>query len=241
MITNINEIENKEYNNIKKKPIKEIMHIYIPNIPDYISNRNGMVYILTGSGGSGKSSLLLNFFKTKELYRCKFDNIYYFCPESSFSSVEKHPFEKHDKIYHELTADILLSIYDELDNIKQTSKTPEYSLIIIDDHADSLKNNDIVEVLNKFVIKARHLCCGFIFCLQIYNYLPKIIRKQLTYATIFKPKSLQEWYSLTEELFNLKKDDAIKLYNYVFDKAFNHLDVDLSQTIYYKNFNKLEF
>ena len=91
MITNINEIENKEYNNIKKKPIKEIMHIYIPNIPDYISNRNGMVYILTGSGGSGKSSLLLNFFKTKELYRCKFDNIYYFCPESSFSSVEKHP------------------------------------------------------------------------------------------------------------------------------------------------------
>ena len=241
MIKNISEIENKEYNSIKKKPIKERMDIFVPDIPSYMSNRNGMVYILTGSGGSGKSSLLLNFFKTKEIYRCKFDNIYYFCPESSFSSIEKHPFEKNDKIYHELTTLNLLDIYEELDNIKQTSKHPEYSLIIIDDFADSLKQNDIVETLNKFVIKARHLCVGFIFCLQIYNYLPKIIRKQLTYATIFKPKSLSEWYSVSEELMNLKKDDALKIYNYVYNEPYAHLDVDLINNIYYKNFNKLEF
>jgi len=200
-----------------------------------------MVYILTGSGGSGKSSLLLNFFKSNEMYRNKFHNLYYFCPESSFSSVEKHPFEKHDKIYHELTTDNLLSIYNELVEIKLSSKKPEYSLILIDDHANDLKNNDIVNVLNKMIIKARHICCGFIFTLQIYNYLPKILRKQITYATIFKPKSLEEWYSLSSELFNLKKDDALIIHNYVFNESYNHLDVDTAEGIYYKNFNKLEF
>jgi len=239
MIKSINEIYNDQY--ISKTPIKEKMDVYVPDIPHWLSSRNGMVYILTGSGGSGKSSLYLNFFKSKEMYRNKFNNIYFFSPESSFNSLEKHPFEKHDKIYHELTTENLLTIYDELIEIKSNSKKPEYSLIIIDDYANELKNNDIVQVLNKMIIKARHLCCGFLFTLQIFNYFPKILRKQVTYCTIFKPKSLHEWYSLASELFNLKKDDALKLYNYVFDKQYNHLDVDTAEGIYYKNFNKLEF
>ena len=71
--------------------------------------------------------------------------------------------------------------------------------------------------------------------------MTKIIRKQLTYATIFKPKSLSEWYSVSEELMNLKKDDALKIYNYVYNEPYAHLDVDLINNIYYKNFNKLEF
>ena len=41
--------------------------------------QNVMVwYILTGSGGSGKTNLLLNLFKNKHCYRNKFHNIYYF-------------------------------------------------------------------------------------------------------------------------------------------------------------------
>ena len=50
------------------KPIKESQEIYIPNIEaQNISKRNGMIYIyiLTGSGGSGKTNLLLNLFKNR--------------------------------------------------------------------------------------------------------------------------------------------------------------------------------
>ena len=42
-------------------------------------------------------------FKNQKMYRNRFHNIYYIFPVSSFLSVEKHPFEKHDKVYHELT------------------------------------------------------------------------------------------------------------------------------------------
>ena len=99
-IKDIIEIKNEQ---LPKKitPVKEVMNIKIPDIIDGVPNRNGFIWVLTGSGGSGKSSLLLNFFKRNELYRSKFHNIFYICPMSSFLSVEKHPFQDHSKVFHE--------------------------------------------------------------------------------------------------------------------------------------------
>jgi hypothetical protein len=206
-----------------------------------------MIYVLTGSGGSGKTNLLLNLFKNRYCYRNKFHNLFYFCPEASFLSVIRHPFEKHDKVYHTLTVDILTGIYEQLCDLKagkdktdsDSDDEPEYNCIILDDWADVLKQKDIESVLNMMLIKARHLRCSFIFTLQSYYYFPKILRKQITYITIFKPKNVEEWYSISHELLNLNKDDGLKLYNYIYDANYNHLDIDTVQNIVYKNFNQL--
>ena len=262
-ITTIDEIKNQSFPDFK--PIKERQDIYIPDIDnDNISKRNGMVYCLTGSGGSGKTSLLLNMFKSKKLYRNKFHNIYYFCPSASFLSVEKHPFENHDKVYHELTVVELQNIYNELVSYKETSlekkdnkdkkpvygdeidddedeEEPEikYSCIIIDDFANMLKDLDIQKQLNKMIIKARHICCSFIFTLQSYLYFPKMLRKQITYTTIYKPKNVAEFNCIADELLSFNKEDALKLYNYVFDAPYNHIDIDTVESKVYKNFNTL--
>ena len=232
------EIENKDYK--KGKILKEKMNIFIPDVKPYFSCRNGMVYVLVGSGGSGKTQLLMSLFKNKDAYFKNFHHIYYFCPASSYLSLEDHPFKKHPNTFHELTVDKLSEIYDELNEIKESSKKIQYSVIVIDDYADSLKNKDITAFLNKFIIKARHLACSFIFTLQSYHYFPKILRKQLTYISIFKPKNYYEFESLATELFNMKKDDALKLFNYVFDKPYEHLDVCTVTNKYYKSFNPLE-
>lgn len=225
------------------QPIREVMNIQIPEVIEGVPNRNGFIWALSGSGGSGKTSLLLNFFKKKELYRCKFNNVVYICPSSSFSSVEKHPFESHKHVYNELTCKLLTELYEKFSSLKETNleeENPvEYNCIIIDDMADSLKDMDIQRSLNKMLIKARHLNCAFIFTLQSYYYFPKILRKQLTNITIFKPKNYEEWDSISKELFNMKKDDALQLYDYVFDKPYNHIDVDTVKNQYYKNFNQL--
>ena len=71
--------------------VKERMDINIVNINEHIPNRNGFIYCMAGSGGSGKSSLLLSMFKSTKFYRKQFDNIYLFTPRSSFLSIEKHP------------------------------------------------------------------------------------------------------------------------------------------------------
>jgi hypothetical protein len=262
-IHEIKEIQNPHLT--KMKPIKEKQDVFIPNIINQnISRRNGMVYALTGSGGSGKSSLMLNMFKDKNMYRTKFNNIYYFCPMASFSSVMNHPFEKHELVYHELTVPILEDIYNELVDKKQDAtkkkekkkkyydgvsssssesddepKEIEYSAIILDDFADALKTPDIQRYLNKMIIKARHLCLSFFITLQSYTYLPKTLRKQLTYATIFKPKNIEEFNSIAGEILHLNKEDALKVYNYVFNEPYTHLDIDTTTTNLYKNFNKL--
>jgi KaiC/GvpD/RAD55 family RecA-like ATPase len=240
VIKSIEEIQNP--NIPEMSPITEIMDINVPNISDAIPNRNGNIWVLTGSGGSGKTSLLLNFFKSKQLYLRKFNNVFYICPESSFLSVKDHVFSEHNKVYHDLTDSLLYEIYDTLLKLKQDrakKKKAHYNIIILDDQADVLKNKHIQTALNKMLIKARHLNCSFVFTLQSYFYYPKILRKQITYITIFRPRSLAEFETLASELFNMGRDDAIKLFNFVFDEPYNHLDVNTINSKYYKNFNEL--
>ena len=256
------------------KPIKEKQNIYVPDIVNQnISRRNGMIYVMAGSGGSGKTNLLLNLFKNKNCYRNIFHNNYYFSPSASFASLANHPFEKHDKVFHELDVPILEEIYNELvskrvdeteskvekkkrkgkyaralglsgdvdasESESDEEKEIEYSVVVLDDMADQLKNKDIQRQLNKMLIKARHLCCSFIFTLQTYLYFPKSLRKQITYITMFKTRNIEEFNSIARELLNLNKDDALLLYNYVFNQSYAHLDIDTSENKLYKNFNEL--
>ena len=220
-------------------PIKETMLVFIPDVDPNLNIpcRNGFHAVFCGSGGSGKSSLMMNLIKGP--YKKKFDNIYYFCPMVSFTSVKNHPFKKHDKVYHEFTVNALSEIYKELEE-KKEEKSNQYSLIILDDLADSLKNNDIQVLMNKMMIKSRHLQVSWIISLQAYYYFPKQLRRQITNFILFKTKSIDEFQSLARELFNMNSDDALTLYNYVFDVNYNHLDVDTVTNTYYKNFNLLE-
>jgi hypothetical protein len=226
------------------KPIKEAMDIYIKGVPEGLSRRNGMIYTLCGSGGSGKTNLLMNLFTQKEMYKQKFENIYYFCPETSFKSIAKHPFEKHDKVYHDLDIPTLTEIVSELEAKKRDAEANdeplEYSCVVIDDYASSLKDKALVIFLNKTLTRARHLQCSFIFTLQSFNYFPLILRKQITFTSIFKPKNKKEFETLTNELIQLNPADALILSNYIFDAPYNHLDIDTFENKMYKNFNILE-
>ena len=247
----IHEIKIK-YNNALPKfsKVKEKFDLYIPGIIDGIPNRNGFVWCICGPPGSGKTNLLLNMFKSKSLYRYKFNNIYYITPECSFSSVEKHPFINHDKVFHELNDDILDVIYNQLLEIKRKSDDSndddssddeiEYSCIIIDDMADQLKDNDIVKKLKTMLIKSRHLNCSFIFTLQSFLLFPKQLRKLLFNISIFKPQNKEEFESISKEMINYKKDDALILSDFVFDEEYNHLDIDMKTNKLFKNFHELD-
>lgn len=273
----IAEIQNKQFPTLE--PIKENMNIIIPNITvDNIPNRNGAIVAFCGSGGSGKTSLLLNFFKkqNKGLYYGVFSRVYYICPSASFHSVKDHPFEGHRRVYHELTPEFLYELYDDLEaeknatiqNIEKqklkkkqkNSKTIDidfegnpidengedddteikYNCVIIDDMASSLKNPAIEKALNKLLIKSRHINTMFITVLQSYLYFPKILRKQITDLILFKSKNWEEFESIAKELFNLKKDDTLKLYDYIYDVPYNHLDFNTITNTFFKNFNRLE-
>ena len=225
----------------KTKPVKETMETFVPDIVEGVARRNGGIILYIGSGGSGKTSHLLGQMRT--VYKKKFHHIYYFCPSSSFLSVAKHPFEKHDKVYHELTADALDDIKEELTSIKEDREEddmPEYSLVIIDDFANNLKDKHLLSKLNSMLIKARHLSCCFLFTVQSYLYFPKMLRKQLTWVSIFSGvRNKEEWLTISKELLKMKEDEAKQLYDYVFDKPYEHLDIDSFEEKFYKSGNLL--
>lgn len=240
MPLDISEVPNDKFKDIK--PVKEKMNKYIPDIVEGISRRNGMIYLMIGSGGSGKTSLLLNQFRRGGAYHRKFHHLYLFTPAISFQSVQHHPFEKHDKVINELTRDGLEDLYKELKERKEEHDDEdemEYNCVVIDDMASSLKEKDVQRLLNTMLIKARHLNTCFIFTLQSYLYMPKMLRKQTTFATIFKPKNREEWNSINQELLQMKEDDAKNLYDYVFEKEYAHLDIDTIENAMYRNFNHL--
>jgi hypothetical protein len=70
--------------------------------------------------------------------------------------------------------------------------------------------------------------------------MPKMLRKQTTFATIFKPKNREEWKSLNQELLQMKEEDAKNLYDYIYNKEYSHLDIDTIENKMYRNFNLLE-
>lgn len=244
-IGNITLIPNKELP--KFKPVKESMEIFIPDIIEGVPRRNGYIWAICGSGGSGKSSMWMSMFQT-HVYHQKFSNIFYFAPQVSFMSVQKHPFANHPTVYHELNVESLGNVYSMLKDIKMGDDDAEsgedetqYNLVVIDDFADVYRNDkNVQKLLSTMLIKARHLNTAFIFTLQSYYYFPKILRKQLTNISIFKPKNVAEWNSLADELLNFKKDDAKRIYEYVFNEPYTHLDIDTVDNSLYKNFNRLE-
>jgi hypothetical protein len=112
--------------------------------------------------------------------------------------------------------------------------------VIIDDFANNIKDKALLRELNSMLIKARHLNCSFIFTVQSYLYFPKILRKQLTWASIFNGvRNKEELATITKELIKMKEDDMKQLYDYVFDVPYNHLDIDLFEDKFYKNGNPL--
>ena len=95
-------------------------------------------------------------------------------------------------------------------------------------------------LMNKFMVKSRHLQVSWIITLQMFLYFPKGLRRQITNLILFKPKSVSEFEIIAKEMFNMNALDALTLHNYVFDAPYNHLDVDTNTNTYYKNFNLLE-
>jgi hypothetical protein len=62
----------------------------------------------------------------------------------------------------------------------------------------------------------------------------------VTYATIFRPRTRAEWQTINEEILQRDDKDAKKIFDYVFNEPYFHLDIDSFENKLYRNFNELE-
>ncbi len=225
------------------EPVTENFGVLIDDINPNIPNYNGTIWGIFGKGGSGKSSLFLSLFKSKKFLRGKFDEIHYIVRGASFNSVKKNPFYDHENVHHELTADLLHEIHDDaLERREQCIENGtdfEYTCVIIDDFASELKNADIQHALKTIGNVSRHAQLYFIIISQTYIQIPADLRRILTHVTLFKP-NVEEFELIRNEQLMMSKDKSTQIYNYCFDKLYNHLDINNEDSSLRKNFKLLE-
>jgi nucleoside-triphosphatase THEP1 len=97
-------------------PLKEAHDKHVPGLNFQITE-NGARILIAGRPGSGKSVLVQNLFRENGPLYQKFDNCYLIIPHNSLLSVEKHPFEGHERVYH--TIDSLGKVMEELQEKKE--------------------------------------------------------------------------------------------------------------------------
>lgn len=198
-------------------------------------NKHSFTYIVAPPQ-SGKSNLIQNLFKQKQLLKKCFHHIFYVCPSSS--SLKDDIFNKihENQRFAELNKETLESIKNSCESYDKDEK----SCIVLDDVASSLKNIELLKDFQRLIFNRRHIGGGVsvIVISQVYNVLPLQLRKMVNNLIILNPR-MKEFTLMNDEYFNLDNKNVKKIKEFFFDTKYNFLMYCPDENIYFKNFNKV--
>jgi hypothetical protein len=197
---------------------------------------NHSTNLLIGKSGSGKTSLLYSFFKSKSLFRKVYHNIYLFQPSHSRESMSDKIFDTlpEDQLYNELNVE---NLYDVMNKIKV--EDPEFNnCIIIDDMTAYLKDNENVKVLKELIFNRRHLRTSIWFLTQTYISVPKEIRKLFSNIFVFRV-SKNELTTIFDEVVEQKKQYITDISKIVYDRPHQYLFINTDSQRLFKGFDEL--
>ena len=148
--------------------------------------------MLCGGMGSGKTSFVIK--SLKGFLKKTHSDMIVVIPEVSLASINPadNVFTKWTpagNLYHELTEDTLNEIYEK---VLANAEEGNYTIIVIDDFGHLLKDKKIETLLQKFVIKIRHLKIGQLWVLaQNYFQTPKKLRELATNVVLWNSNKSQ--------------------------------------------------
>jgi DNA polymerase III delta prime subunit len=192
--------------------------------------------LFIGWPGSGKTSLLYSFFKSKELFNKVFHNVFLFQPSHSRASMKDKMFNKlpQEQIFDELD-------YESLNSVMETIKNEDSKFnhcIIFDDMTAYLKNNDTLKLFTELVNNRRHLHTSIFFLVQTYHSIPKEIRRVFSNVFVFRVAK-DDLASIFEELVEKRKECILQITKLVFNKKFNFLYINTESQRVFKNWDEL--
>jgi hypothetical protein len=139
---------------------------------------------ITGSAGSGKTSMLVNLLTSPQAYKKAFHAVHCIIPAHSVASLNKNIFAKHPRMHVELNFATLDGIYQQ---VMRDGEEKISSLLIMDDVTASLKNLEVQMLLNKLIYNRRHYRLSITCLVQSYNAMPLPIRKTISHLACYKP------------------------------------------------------
>lgn len=157
--------------------------------------------VLSGGMGSGKTSWILS--ALKGFYRKTHHDIIVVIPEISLHSISERDnvFSKYcppENLYHEFTEEVLEDIYAKAMN---NASEDRYTMLIVDDFGPQLKDKACERVMQKLVVKMRHLKLGGIFVLcQNYFQMPKKLRELASNCVLWNSSKSQNRKFFEEQM-----------------------------------------
>jgi len=208
------------------------LHDKLDNIEVFSLLNKANFTLFLGKAGSGKSSMVISWLKSKDAFKKVFHDVILFCPPNSRQSIKNDFWGENlpeDLIFDELNLDNLQQAYEQAEmNAQEGFKT----LIVLDDVQKYLKG-DCEKFLLHMVNNRRHAHLSIWLCCQNYKSIPKQTRQALTDLIIFKVNKT-EMSNIFEEQIELFKDkfDSILEKTYKKNHDFIYINTN-SQRLFY--------
>jgi hypothetical protein len=202
-----------------------------PVIEDCFSRTN--FTIVTGLMGQGKTTLAVQMINS--LYKHVFADIYVVMPENSIASIpDKFNFTKHldpeEHLYHEYNEETLNTIYDKL---LENAEAKNHSLLLLDDFGNDYKEKRCEKLLNRIIIRMRHLRCSVMVLAQNIYQLPKKMREVASNLVTYNLGKAQ-MEKIFHEFLNMKPDKFVEVMR-LFKDPHDYLLLNVrKQKLYYK-------
>jgi hypothetical protein len=208
------------------------LNIY-PMIQDSFSKTSFNVCL--GSMGSGKTSLIVSLIKG--IFKKCFHSIYVIMPPNSRASLENDIFSKlpQEQVYDDLNENVLNDIYEKA---KNDSSEGYYTLLIIDDFQNMFKQTNIEKILQKLILKMRHIRTTTFLLQQNVKSLPRNLRMLVSnYITFDLGKS--QMMDLFDESIQLDKNKFQQIMDLGFKQKYDWLLINLRNKNIYAKFDKI--
>jgi len=230
------------------------------------SFRSGFNLLIAGFSGSGKTSLLVNLLSKpkrngiRQSFKNLFSNIVVVSP--SLHTLKNNVFKDlaDEKQYKEFNEEMLDNFYELLDKIKAEEiaeaedqdrpPEPQYTLLILDDVASSLrKNKKLEQRFINLLQNRRHLGYGGVSVISIVQSVVQVApqhRNNLSHLITFKPKNKKEEERIYTEFVNQPNKFMDDFFNYFFQDKYDFMLIDLTlrdnpDFVFYRKYNKVDF
>jgi predicted ATPase len=193
--------------------------------------------LLCGRAGSGKTSLLFSMFKSPDIFKKVFHNIFLFQPFASASSVKNNVFDAipDNQKFNELDEDNLSQVMEIVRNEDKKFN----NCIIFDDMTAYLKHGEVEKLLKELIFNRRHYRTSVFFLVQSYISVPLQIRKLFSNLFIFKV-SKKELETIRDEILEtIPKDCVGDLAKLVYDKPHEYLFINADTQRLFKKFDEI--
>ena len=228
----------------KLKPVKmNVDDIIDPKLEQYPAIKRcfgtSNTTLISGSTGSGKTTWLIQMMKS--IFKKVYHDIFLIMPENSLNSIadKDNIFRKYlnpENIYHTYDVDTLTEIYEKID---ENSREGYYSLLLIDDFGNLLKNKLEAKILQSMFLKNRHMRLSVFVLVQNFYQMPKLIREICNNAILFNTnKSMNEKFF--KEMMDIKTDQFNQLMK-LCPTTHDYILVSLKHKKIYHNWNEIVF